>query len=261
VQGDTDVVPFGRGTFGSRSMMTAGSALDEACSRVIAKARLIAGHLLEVGETDFAFSDGRFVIDGTTAASVCSMSCGPHSVSIACRRTSMAGSIRRAVFAPREPTYPNACHIAEVEVDPDTGHVDILRYVVVDDVAASSIMPWWKARSAVVSHRVLGRPCWRTLVRSRRTVDHGLVHGLRDAARIRDSGPQFHSNEVPSPSIRSASKGPAKPASSAPSRPSSAPSQTRCARWAFRHIDMPVTPERVWRAMRGRPASGVLQLN
>jgi len=98
----------------------------------------------------------------------------------------------------------------------------------------------------------LGRPCGGPLVRSRRTVDHGLVHGLRDAARIRDSGLTFHSNEVPSPSNPLGLKGAGEAGviGAIPTIISAVADALRPL--GVRHIDMPVTPERVWRAMRER---------
>jgi len=133
VQGDSDLVSFGRGTSGSRSLAIGGNALASAAERVLDKARAIAAHRLEAAVADVEFVAGRFTVAGTD------------------RRMSLA-EVVRASFEPRllppgmEPgldarcdyyaeavTFPNGCHACEVDIDPDTGVTRILRYLVVDD--------------------------------------------------------------------------------------------------------------------------------
>jgi carbon-monoxide dehydrogenase large subunit len=133
VQGDTDAVSFGRGTYASRSAMLGGSALKAAAEAIIEKAKPLAAHLLEAGIADIRFSDGRFEIEGTD-----------RKISL----TEVAKAFYRPVGLPPQfgvgldasgasshpPTFPNGCHVCELEVDPETGEVWIDRYVVVDDV-------------------------------------------------------------------------------------------------------------------------------
>ena len=133
VQGDTDTAAYGRGTYGSRSMTIGGSALKDAADRVIEKARKMAAHLLEAADTDMEFSDGVFTVAGTDksigivdVAKASFMPMGwPAEFGIGLEAT---GS-----FAPTNGNYPNGCHVCEVEVDPETGEVDIVRYTGVDD--------------------------------------------------------------------------------------------------------------------------------
>ncbi len=137
VQGDTDQVPFGRGTYASRSVMLGGAALKMASDAIIEKAKPLAAHLLEVSPKDLAFNGGRFEISGTD-----------RGISL----TDVAKAFYRPVGLPRQfgvgldasgsasaepPNFPNGCHICEVEVDPDTGEVAIDRYAVVDDVGVT----------------------------------------------------------------------------------------------------------------------------
>lgn len=133
VQGDTDTVPYGRGTYGSRSMTIGGSALKDAADRIIAKASKMAAHLLEAADTDLEFNDGVFTVAGTDksigivdVAKASFMPMGwPAEFGIGLEAT---GS-----FAPTSGNYPNGSHICEVEVDPETGKVEIVRYTGVDD--------------------------------------------------------------------------------------------------------------------------------
>jgi carbon-monoxide dehydrogenase large subunit len=134
LQGDTDKVPFGRGTFAARSSLIGGSALRLAADAIIEKAKVMAAHLLEapVGEIDFA--DGRFQACGTnrtislmdTAKAFYRPAGLPPGIAL--------GLEASATYSGDVPNYPNGCHACEVEIDPATGTVAIERYAVVDDV-------------------------------------------------------------------------------------------------------------------------------
>jgi carbon-monoxide dehydrogenase large subunit len=134
VQGDTDRVPFGRGTFGSRSMVNGGSALRAASDEVIAKGKRLAAHLLEAAAEDIAFQDGKFAVAGTDRAillvDVAKASFAPMGLPSEFG-IGLEGS---GAFTPKQQNFPNGCHVCEVEVDPETGEVDIVAYTAVDDV-------------------------------------------------------------------------------------------------------------------------------
>ena len=134
VFGDTATVAYGRGTFGSRSIVSGGAAFVRAAETVIARGRPIAAALLEAAEVDIVFRDGRFTIDGTDrgvgVAEVAAASFVPAKVPPGGEFGLGASSIMATAGA----TFPNGCHVAEVEVDPETGIVRVLRYLVVDDV-------------------------------------------------------------------------------------------------------------------------------
>ncbi len=135
IDGDTDRVAFGMGTNGSRSTVLGGSAVFRAADKVIEKGKFLAGHLLEAGEQDIEFRDGSFTVKGTDK-------------SIALKEVAKAafnptrwpkgkfegGLYENATFKAERDTFPNGCHICEVEVDPETGEVKLDRYAVVDDV-------------------------------------------------------------------------------------------------------------------------------
>ena len=133
-QADTDEVAIGRGTYASRSMMVGGSALRAAADEVIERGKKFAAHFMESDVADIEFTEGKFIIAGTDKEmplkQVAQMSFMPVHV------PSELGVGLQGVgaFAAEVPSFPNGCHIAEVEIDPDTGAVRIDRYTVVDDI-------------------------------------------------------------------------------------------------------------------------------
>jgi carbon-monoxide dehydrogenase large subunit len=134
IDGDTDRVAFGMGSAGSRSMVVGGGALSLAADKVIDKGRRLAAHLMETAVADIEFADGRFAVAGTdralTLKEVARASFQPARLPAGME----PGLIEHATWAPEQPTYPNGCHVCEVEIDPETGAVELVAYVVVDDV-------------------------------------------------------------------------------------------------------------------------------
>ncbi|HMA16706.1 MAG TPA: molybdopterin cofactor-binding domain-containing protein, partial [Kiloniellaceae bacterium] len=132
-QGDSWDLPQGGGTGGSRSLLMGGQALDGAADRVIERSRRIAGHLLEAAEADIEFAEGVFTVVGTdkrvTLAQVARTAKEDKPLP-----DELQGKVegQHHLVAGKQ-TYPNGCHLCELEVDPDTGTVKLLRYVVVDD--------------------------------------------------------------------------------------------------------------------------------
>jgi carbon-monoxide dehydrogenase large subunit len=134
IDGDTERVAFGIGTNGSRSTVIGGTALWMAADKVIAKSRKIAARMLEAAEGDLAFADGKFKVVGTDKT-------------VALKEVARAsfehaklppgvepGLFETGTFAPKSDTYPNGCHVCEVEIDEATGEVTLVAYNVVDDV-------------------------------------------------------------------------------------------------------------------------------
>ncbi len=134
IDGDTDRVAFGMGSTGSRSMVSGGSALILAADKIIEKGKLIAAQLMEVGAADVNFTDGKFSVAGTdrslTLKQVAMASFQPARLP----KGLAPGLIESAIYASEKPTYPNGSHVCEVEVDPETGAVQLVAYLVVDDV-------------------------------------------------------------------------------------------------------------------------------
>ena len=135
VEGDTAAVPVGTGTFGSRSIAVGGSALHAASEKIVAKGRRIAAHLLEAAAADIEFKDGVFRVAGTdravTFAQVAGAAYVPHNYPLDVLEP---GLDETAFYDPPNFAFSNGVHVCEVEVDPETGAVAIVRYCAVDDV-------------------------------------------------------------------------------------------------------------------------------
>jgi carbon-monoxide dehydrogenase large subunit len=134
VHGDTSKVPFGMGTYGSRSLAVGGSAISKAMDKVVNKAKKIAAHMLEAAETDIVFEQGKFTVAGTdrslTIGDVALSAYVPHNFPL---DELEPGLDEQAFYDPKNFTYPNGTQIAEVEIDPETGVVRIEKFVAVDD--------------------------------------------------------------------------------------------------------------------------------
>ncbi len=135
VFGDTDKVQFGLGTYGSRSLAVGGAALAKATGKVIEKGKKIAAHMLETSDVDVVFADGRFNVSGTdrglSFAEVALSAHVPHNYPL---ETLEPGLEEQSFYDPVNFTFPGGTHIAEVEIDPETGVVQIVGYTAVDDI-------------------------------------------------------------------------------------------------------------------------------
>ncbi len=134
VHGDTGRVPFGMGTYGSRSLAVGGSAIMKALDKIEAKGKKIAAHLLEAADTDIEFKDGKFTVVGTDKSvpfgQVAFSAYVPHNYPL---DKLEPGLNETAFYDPTNFTYPGGAHICEVEVDPDTGVVEVVGMTAVDD--------------------------------------------------------------------------------------------------------------------------------
>ena len=128
-QGDTDAIPTGGGTGGARSLYSEGQAILITAASVIEKGKLAASEALEASVADIVFENGRFSITGTDR--------GMDILALAAHQRGRDGATQldaAEIAKISVHTFPNGCHMAEVEIDPDTGHIDIKRYIVCDDV-------------------------------------------------------------------------------------------------------------------------------
>jgi carbon-monoxide dehydrogenase large subunit len=133
-QADTDEVAIGRGTYASRSMMIGGSALRAAADEVIERGKRFAAHFMEADAADIAFADGAFTIAGTDRSMPIAQVAQMSFIPIGLPSELGVGLQGAGGFSSDVPSFPNGCHICEVEIDPETGEVAVDRYTVVDDV-------------------------------------------------------------------------------------------------------------------------------
>ena len=133
VHGDTAKIPYGMGTYGSRSLAVGGSAIVKAMDKVVAKGRKIAAHLLEAAEADVEFADGKFSVAGTDRSKsfgeVALTAYVPHNYP----EDLEPGLDETSFYDPKNFTFPSGAHIAEVEIDPETGQVAVINFTASDD--------------------------------------------------------------------------------------------------------------------------------
>ena len=134
VHGDTDKVQMGMGTYGSRSGAVGMSAISKALDKVIAKAKKVAGHVLEASEKDIEFKDGKFSVKGTDkAVDFSGVALNAYIAHKFNGQELEPGLKEGAFYDPTNFTFPAGTHICEVEIDPETGVTKIVRYTAVDD--------------------------------------------------------------------------------------------------------------------------------
>jgi carbon-monoxide dehydrogenase large subunit len=135
VHGDTDRIPFGMGTYGSRSLAVGGEAIIRALNKIVDKAARIAAHMMEADPGDVEFKDGTFAVKGTDKTlgigAVALQAYVPHNFP---HESLEPGLEEQAFYDPLNFTFPAGCHVCEVEVDPDTGEVEVASMTAVDDV-------------------------------------------------------------------------------------------------------------------------------
>lgn len=255
VQGDTDKVPFGEGTSGSRTASIAGSAFDLAADRIIEKAKQFASHLLKVEVGEVKFADGIFSTAKTnktiTIKEVAQEASDPKTLPVGLE----AGLIASVIYRTKIANFPNGCHVCEVEIDPDTGMVEILRYSVVDDVG--TVMNKLLLEGQIVGGVAQG--IGQILMEDIHFDAEGqLVSGsFMDYAMPRATDIsliEVQSNPVPTKSNLLGTKG-AGEAGSVGALPAVASAiADALSSVGVHHLEMPCTPERVWRAIKDRAA-------
>ena len=135
VHGDTDRIPFGMGTYGSRSLAVGGSAIYKAVDKIVDKGKKIAAHLLEANVADIEFKDGNYRVVGTDRVKafgeVAFAAYVPHNYPI---DSVEPGLEENAFYDPKNFTFPGGTHLVEVEIDPETGVVEVADVAIADDV-------------------------------------------------------------------------------------------------------------------------------
>ena len=256
IQGDTDIVPVGGGSHSGRSMRLAGIVIGNASDALIAKAKRIAAHVLEAAEHDIEFTRGNFLVKGTDR------SIGIFDVAReAVGRNDLVGELSGPLAAESDEIvtvggFPYGSHVCEVEVDLELGTVEIVGYAAVDDVGRA------------VNPRILHGQTHGAIAQGiGQALNEGCVYDRNNAQllsgsfmdyaipRARDL-PSFATeiSEVPARNnplgVRAGGEGGTTPALAAVVNAI----VDALKEFGVRHLEMPVTPERVWRAMSRKPA-------
>jgi aerobic carbon-monoxide dehydrogenase large subunit len=250
VQGDTDQVFIGEGTGGSRSATIGGAAVDMAADKITTKAKTIAAHLLKVDAADINFADGVFSSPKTnrtlTIKEVAKEATDPAKLP----KGMDVGLIATATYVAPVQNFPNGCHICELEIDEDTGSVEIMRYSVVDDVG--TVLNPLLLKGQIVGGVAQG--VGQILMEDIQFDGDGqiLTGSFMDYAMPRAtdiSAVEVKSNPVPTRTNPLGVKG-AGEAGCVGAMPAVANALVDAlSHLGIRHIEMPATPERLWRAI------------
>jgi carbon-monoxide dehydrogenase large subunit len=254
VHSDTAAVPRGEGTMGSRSLQVGGSALAEAAAAVLEKATALAAHLLEVQPGDVALFPGEGLgVAGAPATALAWAELATAAADPARRPPGMDGGLEAAVdFEPERSTFPFGAHLAVCEVDTETGLVRLLRHVAVDD--SGPILNPALAEGQV--HGGIAQGVAQALFEEVRYDEDGnclngslTTYAMPSAAEL----PAFETQrtETPTPLNPLGVKGIGESGTIGATPAVQNAVVDALAHLGVTHIDMPLTPERVWRAIRG----------
>ena len=253
VQGDTDKVFFGQGTSGSRSAALAGSAFHEAMEKILDKGKHLAAHLLGVDAVDVNFMDGVFSTskNNRTASmqEVARAAADPNKLP----QGMEGGLVASSIFKAEVENFPNGCHVCEVEIDPNTGEIAIDRYTVVDDVGTvlNPMLLHGQIHGGVV------QGIGQILMEDIRRDDSGqpLTGSFMDYAMPRASDVcniEVSSHPVPTRTNPIGVKGAGEAGCVGALPAVSNALVSALSVFGVQHIEMPATPERVWRAIHCR---------
>jgi len=255
LQGDTDLVPKGGGTGGSRSIPIGGGAVQNNADKVIAQGKAVAANVLEAAEVDIEFENGVYTIAGTDR-SISISDVAAASFDDANRPDGASPGLHEMEnYSPDGATFPNGAHICELEIDPDTGALEIVKYTIVDDIGRI-------LNPMLLKGQILGG------------VGQGIGQALcEEAVYEPDSGQivtgsfmdyhmpradvmpdfDFEYEEVPCPNNNMGVKG-AGEAGTIGAPPAVVNAVVDAlSDYGVDHIDMPVTPLKVWQALQTAP--------
>ncbi|MDX2145541.1 MAG: xanthine dehydrogenase family protein molybdopterin-binding subunit [Rhodospirillaceae bacterium] len=255
-QGDTDEVPTGVGTGGSRSVPVGGSAVQATVAKMIENGKALASHLLEASAKDIEFANGAFVIAGTDRKVALKDVIAASFDDKKRPAEQKPGLYASEMYAPTGSTFPNGCHICELEVDEDTGEIEFVNYTIQDDLgyALNPLMMEGQILGGAVQG--LGQCLFEHAVYDRDTAQ--LVTGsFMDYTMPRaDSTPRFKFayTEVPTPNNALGIKG-AGEAGTIGATPCVA-NAVIDALWpvGVRALDMPMSPLKIWQAIQAAKA-------
>jgi carbon-monoxide dehydrogenase large subunit len=253
VHGDTGRVPFGMGTYGSRSAAVGGSALVRSAQKIRAKLIKIAAHQLEASESDMVYDQraGKVYVKGSPGKAkgfgeLAFAAYTAHNLPAGME----PGLEESAFYDPANFTFPNSAHIAQVELDPETGEVELQRYIAVDDVGKVINPMIVEGQIAGGIAQGVGQALW----------EHGiydengqlLTGTLMEYAMPRAEGlPKLEIGriETPSPHNPLGVKGAGEMGTIAATVTVANAVMDALAPLGIRHLEMPLTPQKIWKAM------------
>jgi carbon-monoxide dehydrogenase large subunit len=240
--GDTDTAPVGGGTHSGRSMRMAAVVMARACDVIVDKGKKIASRLLEAAEADIEFANRRFTVKGTD-----------RSVDLfaVAKTEPLEGTDDQTEWVP---SYPYGCGVCEIEIDPETGVAQVVRYTSVDDcgVAVNPLILHGQTHGGIVAG--VGQALWEHCVYDRES-GQMLTASFMDYTMPRaDQFPFFDTeiSEVPSTTnplgLRGGGEGGTTPALASVSNAI----VDALAEFGVEHIELPATPEKIWRLIHRR---------
>ena len=257
VHGDTAKIPFGMGTYGSRSMAVGGPAIVNAIDKVIAKGKKIAAHLLEASETDIEFKDGQFTVAGTDQSKafgeIALAAYVPHQYPL---EELEPGLEETSFYDPKNFTFPSGTYICEVEIDPATGVVTLDRFHATDDFG--NIVNPMIVEGQV--HGGLTQGIGQALFEGCVYDDQGqlLSGSYQDYTMPRaDDVPSYSINTSPTACTHNVLGVKGCGEAGAIGSPAAVINAVvdALSEYGVKHVDMPATPENVWKAIRDAQAS------
>jgi aerobic carbon-monoxide dehydrogenase large subunit len=256
VQSDSDRLIMGGGSGGSKSLMHTGTALVEASAKVIEHGKEIAAHVLEAAASDIEFAHGRFVVAGTdTAIGIMDLATRLRSGINLPEGVPTSLDVQHVSDGPSASTFPNGCHVCEVEVDPETGVIEVVKYASVNDFGTviNPIIVEGQLHGGVV------QGIGQTLMEMTAYDSDGqlLTGSYMDYAMPRASdAPSFSiaDHGVPATTNPLGVKGCGEAGCAGSLTSIMNAVVDALSEYGIRHIDMPATPHRVWQAIRAASA-------
>jgi carbon-monoxide dehydrogenase large subunit len=257
VQGDSDRLIMGGGSGGSKSLMHTGTALVEASAKVIERGKDIAAHVLEAAALDIEFAYGRFVVAGTdTAIGIMDLAARLRSGINLPEGVPSSLDVQHVSEGPSTSTFPNGCHVCEIEVDPETGVIEVVKYASVNDfgTVVNPIIVEGQLHGGVV------QGIGQTLMEMTAYDSDGqlLTGSYMDYAMPRASdAPSFSiaDHGVPATTNPLGVKGCGEAGCAGALTSIMNAVVDALSEYGIRHIDMPATPHRVWQAIRAASAN------
>ncbi|HEY6023416.1 MAG TPA: xanthine dehydrogenase family protein molybdopterin-binding subunit [Pseudolabrys sp.] len=255
VQGDTDEVFYGEGTGGSRTSTMSSAAFTMATDKVIEKAKAIAAHALQVDAADVKFADGVFSSPKTNRTMIIKEIAIDAANPAKIPSTMEPGLFATAVYKAGKQNFPNGCHICELEIDKETGAVEIVRYSVVDDVG--TVLNPMLLHGQI--HGGVAQGAGQVLMEDIHFDASGQLvtasfmdYAMPHAHNLSDI--EVESNPVPTKTNPLGTKG-AGEAGNVGALPAVANAVVDAlSEFGIKHVEMPATPERIWRAMQKQHA-------